>query len=106
MEAFANALEGLIAKYGQTLSDNEIITTLEEALSRAWGFACEPQPASLFAEAPEMLKALKQCRTSIAGYHIRYRDDAVQTVAEFFNELQRIDKVAKDAISAATGGAK
>lgn len=103
MEAFAKELEALIAKHGQTLNDNQVIVTLEEALSRAWGDACEPQPASLFANAPAMLEALKQCRTSIAGYHIRYRDDAVEKVAEFFNELQRIDGVARAAIAKATG---
>lgn len=67
MEAFAKELQALIAVHGRWLNDNQIITTLERALSRAWGDACEPQPASLFAAAPKMLEALKSAEPVLSA---------------------------------------
>lgn len=54
-EAFAADIEALVAKYGQKLNDNEVITALEGQLSRAWEDACEPQPKGLWAAAPGLL---------------------------------------------------
>jgi len=61
--AFAQELEKLVANYGHILTDNQIITALEEALSTAWSWAGEPQPASLFEHAPDLLAALKLARS-------------------------------------------
>lgn len=54
---FATELEALVDRHGRGLTSNQIISTLEGALSRAWDQACEPQPASLFATAPRLLEA-------------------------------------------------
>lgn len=47
----------------------------------------------------ELLEALKACRTNIAGYNLRDGSVARELVDEFFNELQRIHKVASAAIA-------
>lgn len=65
-EAFAAALEALVAEYGHKLNDNEVITALERQLTRAWADACEPQPPGLFAAAPELLVRLKEACDQIA----------------------------------------
>lgn len=56
-KTFAAELEALVAKHGEKLTDNQVITVLEAQLSRAWEDACEPQPAGLWAAAPAVLAA-------------------------------------------------
>ena len=59
--------------------------------------------AAMAAAALDLLAALKDCRTNVAGYNIRSRDDYETVLADFWKEIQRTDAIARAAIAKATG---
>lgn len=59
--------------------------------------------AHLIAAAPEMLEALKACRSSIGGYAISSPDQALEVVSDFLEEIRRVDGIARAAIAKAEG---
>jgi hypothetical protein len=47
--------------------------------------------------------ALEDCRTNFSGYIIHETKDYEQVIAEFWKEIQRIDKAARAALRLAKG---
>lgn len=51
----------------------------------------------------DLLKALGDCRTNIAGYAISSNSQIPDLLSNFLTELKRIDNVARDALGQASG---
>jgi hypothetical protein len=50
-----------------------------------------------------LVEALEDCRTNFSGYIIHETKDYEQVIAEFWKEIQRIDKAARAALRLAKG---
>lgn len=59
--------------------------------------------ARLIAAAPDLLKALEDCRTLICGYAITKAEEYPEVLKSIYSELRRIDGVARAALSKAKG---
>lgn len=60
--------------------------------------------ARLIAAAPDMLDALKECTSPIAGYAVKDAAHALEVLSEFLDHIRKVDAIARAAIAKATGG--
>lgn len=75
---FAAELQALVAKYGQKLTDNEVITALDAQLKRAWEDACEPMP-----ELPAMVADLTNALRPFANLGVGSGPDEEHDAAPY-----------------------
>jgi len=59
--------------------------------------------AHLIAAAPDMLAALRECRSPISGYAVKDAAQALEVLSHFLDHIRKVDAIASAAIAKAEG---